>query len=204
MQIVELFEKVLKDSNYAGEFNFGDMMRLTEAKQYHALATQAAGNGTCILIFVNGEGEGAIQVDEHGMMYGDKVLYNIDKKGVFKLFLINKNLAESISSRCRIYEKSHLMDNNKTLNLPEISKFSLQPAKITIKVTHDGQPVEGLRVKLMRVGESGVFDTTSKEGRVSFMLQKGRYDCIITGTDKREYKYKVILPGKEVIINLEI
>ena len=204
MQIVELFEKVIKDSNYAGEFNFGDLMLLTNDKQYHALATQGKGNSTCILIFVNGEGEGAIQIDEYGMMYGDKVLYNIDKKGDFKLFLVTKSMAESLASRCRIYEKSHLMDKSKTLNLPEISKFSLQPAKVTIQLTHDGQPAEGLKVKLMKVGESGVFDTTSREGRVSFVLQKGRYDCIITGTDQREYKYKITLPGKEVVVNLEI
>ncbi len=49
-----------------------------------------------------------------------------------------------------------------------------------------------------------MFDTTSKEGRVSFVLQKGKYDCIITGTDKREYKYKIVLPGKDARINLEI
>ncbi len=129
MQIVELFEKVLKDANYAGEFNFGELLQIIGEQKYHALATQTAGNCTNILIFVKGEGEGAIQIDDLGMMYGDKVIYNIDQKGAFKLFLINKNLAESLSARCRIYEKSHLMDNNRTQDLPEISKFSLQHTK---------------------------------------------------------------------------
>jgi len=204
MEIIELFEKVINDANYAGEFNFGDLIRLVKDEGYDALSVQAAGRGTCMLVFVNGEGEGAIQVDEHGMMFGDKVLYNINKEGLFKLFLIDRNLAESISARCRIYEKSHLADNTKTQNLPEIHTFSMQPAKIKIKITNNGQPAEGLRVRLRKTGETGVFDTTSKEGHVSFLLPKGKYDCIITETDKTEHIYEIIHPGKDAIFNLEI
>ena len=204
MEITELFEKVLSNANYAGEYNFGDLTRLTGEKNYNALATQSLGKGTCILVFVNGEGEGAIQVDDHGMMFGDKVVYNIDKNGVFRLFLIEKNLAESISARCRIYEKSHLMDNTKTMDLPELAKFSLQPAKITIRVTHEGSPAEGMKVKLIKTGETGVFDTTSKDGNVSFLLRKGKYSCIITDPDRTEYECEIEHKGKDAVFNLEI
>lgn len=209
MNLAELFESVLSDSSYAGEFSFKDLMEITGKEGYNAIATQEKKDreekdSTNILVFVDGEGEGAIQVDEYGMIYGDKVLYNLDRKGEFRLFIITRNLAESISARCRIYEKSHLMGTEKTENLPEIAKFSLKPAKCTIQVCQDGKPAEGLRVKVLRVGESGVADTTSRSGTVSFILQKGKYDCIITGKDKKDYKYKIVLPGREAFINLDI
>lgn len=204
MEIIELFEKVISDANYAGEFNFGDLIELIKNEGYDALSVQSEGKNTCVLIFVNGEGEGAIQVDEFGMMFGDKVLYNINKRGLFKLFLIDKKLAESISSRCRIYEKSHLMDDTKTQDLPEIQKFSIQPAKMKIMITSDGEPAEGLKVRLRREGESGVFDTTSDEGYVSFLLPKGKYYCVITQTDKKEHNFEIIHQGRDAVFNLEI
>ncbi|WP_048150876.1 hypothetical protein [Methanolacinia paynteri] len=204
MEIIELFEKVLNDANYAGEFNFSDLNGIIGEKKYHALAVQTRGKSTCILVFVNGEGEGAIQVDGHGMMFGDKVVYNIDKNGSFRLFLIDKNLAESISARSRIYEKSHLMETEKTRDLPEFSKFSLKPAKITLIITHEGLPAEGLKVKIFRIGDTGLLDTTSREGHVSFVLHKGKYDCTITDNENREHKYEIIQPGRDAVFNLEI
>ena len=204
MEIIELFEKVLNDANYEGEFNFSDLTGIIGEKKYQALAVQTKGKSSCILVFVNGEAEGAVQVDGHGMMFGDKVVYNIDKSGSFRLFLIDKNLAESISARSRIYEKSHLMRTEKTQDLPELSKFSLKPAKVTLIITHEGLPAEGLKVKMFRIGDTGLLDTTSKDGQVSFVLHKGKYKCTITDTENREHKYEIDQPGKDVVISLAI
>lgn len=167
------------------------------------VAVQVSVESRLFLVFVDGEGEGAVYSDSHGELYGDRAVYEIDKDGRFLLYIIDRNTAEKIASGCRIYEKSHLTDDRTTFGLAETTG-SGGPARLTFRITHHGLPVSGARVELRGQGGAGIFGVTSPDGDISLTPGKGEYEYSVRGQDLHVYMSRIFFKGIDTRIDLDI
>lgn len=191
MQIAALFREVIENSEYLGEYSYSDLLSHTSNEKINGLGTSEINSKSIILVFVNGEPEGAAQIDEHGMLYGDKAIYILDKSSDFRLFKTGKELADSISSRCRIFDKSHLKTDNFSSELHDLVSFSTRPAKLKLIINKDSQPAGGLKVIMAKDLRPVKHDTTSSDGAVWFVLQGGEYTIIVIEKDRTEHRFSI-------------
>ncbi|MDD3976649.1 MAG: hypothetical protein PHI15_00670 [Methanomicrobium sp.] len=204
MQMAELFEKAITNSKYLGDFEYGKLLDYIDDKNLNAVATNDNKKGSIILIFVDGEAAGAAQIDDYGMLYGDKVIYSLDKSGTFKLYTTEKNLADSLAARTRIFDKKYLKPEKFSSDLQDIKSFSTKPSKIKFIVIKDEKPLTGVKVILKKDNAPGTYDYTSFDGSCGFVLQGGDYLCSIIENEETEHSYHIKLEGKSTEITIKL
>ncbi|MBN2733963.1 MAG: hypothetical protein JXQ82_03775 [Methanomicrobiaceae archaeon] len=204
MQMAELFEKAISGSEFAGDFEYGKLLRHVFEHKYNGIATGENNRKSILLVFVSGQAEGAAQIDDYGMLYGDKVIYSLDKSGSYKLYLIEKKIAEGLAARTRIFDKKNLKQDNFSKNLYDIKNFSTKPSKVKIIVLKDEKPACGLKIIMKKNNVAISHDYTSSDGNAGFFLQGGDYHCIIIEKDSKEHIFQVKLSGKESLITIKI
>ncbi|MBP2132837.1 hypothetical protein J2128_000758 [Methanomicrobium sp. W14] len=204
MDISELFKKAISGSQYSGRFEYNKLLSYENEKKYNAIATGSDEEKSIILLFINGEIEGAAQIDEYGMLYGDSVIYNLDKTGFFELFVTDKRIADSLVSRMRVFNKKYLKPESVSPELQEIRNFSTKPSKVSVIVKKNDVPVQGLKIIMKKDNNLPLHDYTSSDGSAGFFLQGGDYLCSITEKDKTEHEIHLKLDGKETIFTINI
>jgi hypothetical protein len=204
MQMADLFEKAISNSEYLGEFEYNNLLKYVSEQKYNAIATNNYEDKSIILVFVKGEAEGAAQIDEYGMLYGDTVIYSLDKAGTYKLFLTEKDLADSLAARTRIFDKKYIKSEKFSTDLFDIKSFSTRPAKIKIIVLKNENPVPGLKIIMQKNNAPVAYDFTSSDGSVGFILQGGDYHCNVIETGNKEHTFLIKMEGKETVITIKI
>jgi hypothetical protein len=190
MQIAELFERVISNSKYIGNFAFDDLMQQMQSPIQSGLAIAEEGSKNYILVFVKGEPEGAALIDENGVLFGNKAVYLLNQNAVFKLFLIDGEFGESLAASCKVYDKSHLRKSI-TEELPTVGGKKQTLGKLCIIVRKNGELQQGMRVSIRRGRQVLASDVTTVDGRVCFKLLNGRYDCVVMDRLQNLYRFMI-------------
>ncbi len=178
MKIQELIGTLLAGSTRLGTFMLPELIKLAQSKNISGIAVATGGDREFDLAFVDGEPEGAILIEEKGILYGDKAVMLLSGTERFEFFDVKKDLVEAVAMGCRIMEKSHIGKSGMDL-IPEIGKKSDGLGVLSIAVQRNGEPQNGIRVSIRKDKEMICSDITTQNGTVAFRLLYGKYDCIV-------------------------
>ncbi len=199
-----LLNKVIENSKYVGEFEFREILNFTKTIGTSGIAVYENVRKKYILIFVKGEVNGAILIDEKGTLFGDKVLYLLEKSGIYKLYSTSDKISESIVARCRIYDKCHLYPLF-SRELPSIgTKNRKIMGKLTILIKSGDQYLQGMRVTIKRGKQVITTDSTTTDGSVSFKILNGNYDCIVKNREKQSEIFKIDFFGRDSEVEIDL
>lgn len=205
MEITQELEKILKNSDYAGEYTYNNMLRYVFDNNLSAIILSEINDTGLLLISDGGEIEGAVFVDKFGVLYGDKALYKLDKSLNFRVFVIEDRLASAVISRARIYKDSILKEQIDEGAIPHVGNFGVEASKVIIYVYLNNNPAEGARVIMKRKGRSSYnHATTSSSGIASFMIPKGNYVCTVMIKGRTDFKTKLAVSGPDESFRIEL
>jgi hypothetical protein len=178
MKILNLIENILKGSQSLGTFTLPELFSYIRAGTISGLAVVQGDEKTFCLAIINGEPEGAIYIDEKGELYGDKAVMLINDQDAFVLWDVKPDVVDAVVMGSRIFEKSHLRSSIPSA-IPEFGKKSQGLGVLTIVVTKDQVPQNGVRVSLRKDGKIVGSDITTNDGSVGFRVMHGDYECIV-------------------------
>jgi len=178
MKIQELIGTILAGAREHGSFRLAELLTFASSKGMDGIAVAREGEREFDLAFIDGEPEGAILVDEKGILYGDKAVMLLSGNEVFRMYDVKRDLVEAVVMGCRILEKGHLRKTDMTV-VPEIGRKSDGLGILTIVTARNNVPQNGIRVSIRKDGQMICSDVTTEDGSVGFRLLHDKYDCII-------------------------
>jgi len=194
MQISDLFDKVISNSKYEGNYAFEDLIEHMRVSQKSGLAIAEEGTKNTIVVFVRGEPEGATLIEESGVLFGNKALYLLKHDEIFKLFLTEDVFSESLAARCRVHDKIHFK-KRLSEDLPIIGGSNSSLGKLCIIIKREGTLQSGMRVTIRKGRQVLASDITATDGKVCFKLQNGTYDCVVV--DRTHNLHRFMLDFRE-------
>ncbi|EHQ35798.1 hypothetical protein [Methanoplanus limicola] len=205
MEITQELENILKNSDYAGEYTYNNMLGYVFDNNLSAIILSEINDTGLLLISDGGEIEGAVFVDKFGVLYGDKALYKLDKSLNFRVFVIEDRLASAVISRARIYKDSILKEHIDESAIPHVGNFGVEASKVIIYVYLNNNPAEGARVIMKRKGRSSYnHATTSSSGIASFLIPKGDYLCTVMIKYRTDFKTKLAVTGPDESFRIDL
>ncbi len=202
--VSDLLNQVIENSKYEGEFEFKEILNHAKTTGTSGIAVYENVRKKYILIFVKGEANGAILIDENGMLFGDKVLYHLEKSGIYKLYSTSDQISESLVARCRIYDKSHLYPFF-SRELPSIGTRNRKiMGKLIILIKSGDQYLQGMKVTIKRRKKLIASDFTTTDGSVSFKLLNGNYECIVKNGEKQSKIFKFDFSGRDSEVEIDL
>jgi len=190
MKINELLENILKGSQYLGTFELLELMQYASVRGINGIAIAKSDERNLYLAFIAGEAEGAIYIDEKGVLFGDKAVLMIQQKEKFVLTENKPDVVEELVMGSRIFDKNRLKKSI-SYNIPEIGGPSGGIGVLSITVRREGVPQNGVRVSIRKDGRILGSDITTSDGTVRFRIAFGVYDCIIQDKAQVITKYRI-------------
>ncbi|MDH7593025.1 MAG: hypothetical protein QHG99_01545 [Methanomicrobiales archaeon] len=190
MDFIKIIDELLGNSIYQGDFRYDELLKIAKSKKISGIALFGDQEQKFFLVFADGEPEGAIMHDPKGSLYGDKAAYRMSEEETYELFLVNPEIARGLASRCRIFDKSHVMKRLPE-ELPTIGGKRGRIGVMCISVSRDAEPVSGVRVSIRKGRQELLTDVTSVDGKVCFKLMNGRYDCVVFDRNGEMYPFMV-------------
>lgn len=203
MDIIKIIDEILGKSIYQGDYSFDHLVKIAGKKKISGLALSGDEWRKFFLVFCNGEPEGAILQDPKGLLYGDKAAIQIAGDEIFELFLVDPEIARSLASRCRIFDRTHIL-KRLSEELPSIGGTKSRIGVLCISVTRDAAPVSGVRVSIRRGRQELMTDVTTVDGKVCFRLMNGRYDCMVFDREGTMYPFMVEFKDKYAETEIDI
>jgi len=190
MKIQELLENVLKGSKYLGTFDLLALLQYASTHGVQGIAVAKGGGLELYIALLKGEPEGAIYVDEKGVLFGDKAMLMIGGKEKFVLTEIPADIVETLVMSSRIFDKNRIKKSI-TRAVPEIGRTWGGIGHLTVTVVKEGKPQNGLRVSIRKDGKIVGSDITTNDGAVGFKIAYGNYDCILQDKTQVVTKYRI-------------
>ncbi len=190
MNIENDIRNVVEHARYAGEYESEDLIKKMTASGRSGLAISIGGKEQNLLIFIDGDVEGAALLGNEGNLYGDKAIYLYNKNLKFKIYLTEKNIAESVAAGCRVYDKGHIQSSHLE-KIPEIGEQKKGRGVIRLQIVSGGKPLAGARVSMRKGRQLLLSEITGTDGIVAFKLTYGIYDCIIVDRSGSVHKYRI-------------
>lgn len=203
MKIQELIGTLLAGSTRLGSFTLSEMLRLTQSKGTNGIAVSRFNDREFDLAIVEGEPEGAILIEEKGILYGDKAVMLLTGTEKFDLYEVKQDLVEAVVMGCRILEKGHIRKSGMDM-IPEIGRKSDGLGVLSVAVQRNGEPQNGIRVSIRKEGQMITNDITTENGTVDFKLLYGKYDCIVQDRNMMISTFHIIFDIAHSRITLEI
>lgn len=203
MKIQEILENVLKGSKYLGTCDLQKLLQFAATHGTYGIAVAKGGGKELYIAIIQGEPEGAIYVDEKGVLFGDKAVLMIEEKETFVLTEIKPDLVEALVMSSRIFDKTRLKKSISYV-VPEVGWPRVGIGNLSIKVVKDDQPQNGLRVSIRKDGKIVGSDITTDDGTVGFRVEYGIYDCIIQDKAQVVTKYRIEFDEKHPSIKLGV
>ena len=190
MKIDEMLETILKGSQYLGTFDLLELMRYASSRSINGIAIAKDNGRNLYLTFIAGEAEGAIYIDEKGVLFGDKAILMIQSKEKFVLTENKQDIVEELVMGSRIFDKNRLKKSI-SYNIPEIGGPGGGIGILSITVNKEGVLQNGVRVSIRKDGRILGSDITTNDGTVRFRIAFGIYDCIVQDKAQVVTKYRV-------------
>lgn len=205
MEITQELEKILKNSEYVGEYSYNNMLRYIYDNNLSAIILSENDETGLLLISESGEIEGAVFIDKLGILYGDKALYKLDKSLNFRVFVIGEKLASSVISRSRIYKNSILNEHMDESAVPHMGNFGIKTSKVVIYVNLNDNPAEGAKVIMKKKGRASYSHAiTPSSGMAAFVIPRGDYICTVMIKDHTDFKTKLSISGPDEYFRIEL
>ena len=107
--------------------------------------------------------EGAIYIDDKGSLYSDKAVLMISGQEKFEFYNVKPDIVDAVVMGSRIFEKMHLKKSAPSL-IPEIGKKSEGIGVLTVTITRDTVPQNGVSISIRRDGKILGSDITTGQG----------------------------------------
>jgi hypothetical protein len=203
MKIHEMLDNILKGSRYLGTFDLTGMLQFAATQGVHGIAIVKGAEKELYIAFQAGEAEGAIYIDEKGVLFGDTAVLMADPKEKYVLTEIKPELVEALIMGSRIYDKKRLKKSI-SYDVPEIGGPSGGIGVLSIGLAKEGVPQNGIRVSIRKDGKIVGSDITTNDGTVRFRVAFGTYDCIVQDKTQVITKYRIEFDASHASIPLEI
>jgi hypothetical protein len=203
MQIAEIFNKIITNSEYSGDYPFDDLIDHMRSQGLSGVGVAKVGPQHHILIFVRGEPEGAVLIEEKGMLFGDKAVFLLTHTDQYRLFAIDPEIGESLAARCKVYNRSHLKGKI-TEKIPVFGGSQKTLGKICVTIKKQEAVQNGMRVSLRKGRQIIASEITASDGRVCFKVLNGTYDCVVVDREQKMYRFRVDFkePFTESVIDI--
>ncbi|MDT8357806.1 MAG: hypothetical protein RQ758_04795 [Methanomicrobiaceae archaeon] len=203
MQIAEIFNKIITNSEFSGDYSFDDLIDHMRSQGLSGLGVAEVGSQHHILIFVHGEPEGAVLIEEKGMLFGDKAVFLLTQFDTYRLFVIDPEIGESLAARCKIYNRSHLKGKI-TEEIPVFGGVQKTLGRICVVIKKQDAVQNGVRVSLRKGRQVLASDITAGDGRACFKVLNGTYDCVVIDREQKMYRFRVDFkePFTESVIDI--
>ncbi len=203
MKIQELIGTLLAGSTRLGTFTLPELVRFTQSKRINGIAVATRNDREFDLVILDGDPEGAILIEEKGILYGDKAVMLLSGTEKFELYDVKRDLVEAVAMGCRIMEKGHICKSSMDL-IPEIGKKSDGLGVLSITVQRNSEAQNGVRVSIRKDMQMICSDITTQNGSVNFKLLYGKYDCIVQDRAMMISTFHIIFDLGHSRITLEI
>jgi hypothetical protein len=203
MKIDELLEKIQKGSQYLGTYDLLELMQYASARGINGIAIAKGDGRNLYLALIAGEAEGAIYIDEKGVLFGDKAVLMIQAKEKFVLTENRPDIVEQLVMGSRIFDKNRLKKSI-SYNIPEIGGPGGGIGILSITVNKEGVPQNGVRVSIRKDGRVLGSDITTNDGTVRFRIAFGVYDCIIQDKAQVVTKYRIEFDASHLSVPLSM
>ncbi|OPY37610.1 MAG: hypothetical protein A4E35_01196 [Methanoregula sp. PtaU1.Bin051] len=203
MKITELIGNILRESQNLGTFDLESLLQFSNTRRINGIAVARWDGQELYLAILEGEPEGAVYVDEKGILFGDKAVLMSGGKEMFDLAEVRADIVEALMMSSRIFDKNRLK-KNLSYKVPEIKVTGSRIGNISVTVIKDGAPQNGIRVSIRKDGKILASDTTTLDGTARFRIEYGDYDCILQDKALQILKYSVTFDESHLSVCLEI
>jgi hypothetical protein len=201
--IHDLLDNIIKGSKYVGVFPLHELFSFTSSGRSNGIAASKENEREKYLAFIDGEAEGAIYIDDKGSLYSDKAVLMISGQEKFEFYNVKPDIVDAVVMGSRIFEKMHLKKSLPSL-IPEIGKKSEGIGVLTVTITRDTVPQNGVSISIRRDGKILGSDITTGQGTASFKLKYGRYDCIVKDRSQNMTTYYITFDESKTKILLDL
>ena len=191
MKIQDMIEKTLTGSQPLGTLPLTEMLLFATKKKSNGIAVSKENEKDQYLAILAGEAEGAIFIDEKGILYGDTAVMLMTGDASFTLYEVNPDLVEAVVAGCRLFEKSYLK-KGRIYDMPEFGKKSSGMGVFTLMIQRDDLPQNGVRVSIRKEGRIVGSDVTTENGSVGFKIMHGKYDVIVQDRNQQLTTFPVV------------
>ena len=205
MKPEEILDQLVKESPAVGTWPLRELIDFTRSKGTYGIAVAHPEDVKWYVFFAGGEPEGAIMTDERGSLFGDKAIYLLKGTENFALHILDPPVVERFILGCRIYDTSHLI-RTKSFNVPQFGKKAEGIGKLILAIKKSGNVQPGVLVTMRKGRQVVGSDITNHEGKVSFKLLYGPYECILSQKNFRVemFAFKFNASSNEKVIELDI
>jgi hypothetical protein len=203
MKIQELIGTLLAGSTRLGTYPLPELIKFAQSKIINGIAVATGGDREFDLVLLDGEPEGAILIEEKGILYGDKAVMLLSGTENFELYEVKRDLVEAVAMGCHILEKGHICKSSMDI-IPEIGRRSDGLGVLSVAVQRNGEPQNGIRVSIRKDMQMICNDITTQNGTVGFKLLYGKYDCIVQDRAMMISTFHIIFDAGHTRITLEI
>ena len=202
MDINGLMDEILLQSTYEGRFTLDELLHYSSAHSLTGIGASKESTHAFFLVLLRGEADGAIFVDEKGVLFGDTAVLHLTGKEEFELHLVALPVADALTARCRVFEKSHLKMSSR-LEIPTIGTPDRQRIGILcLNVQDTHAPLAGAHVSIRKGKLVITSDVTDSMGRVCFRLLNGRYMCVVS--DRTGERTRCIIEFREPQVEMGV
>lgn len=202
----EILESLLESSETQGPFSLQNLLEMTRKEALFGIAKSTDRRQAWYILFSEGEPNGAILHDDKGCLFGNKAVYLLKGNEQFTFYPVNPAVIERIILGCRVFDRN-LFDRGKARDIPEMKKVGETGAGIfAMKLVKEGKPLPGRRISIRKDNQVIANDFTSSEGKVSFRLLYGRYECVVHEKDlsTKTYEFEFDAGLLKQVVTLDI
>ncbi len=202
----EVLESVLEGSSGEGPYSLQALLEKAKNNALCGIGKSAEKRQEWYILFYEGEPDGAILYDDKGCLFGNKAIYLLKGNEQFMFYPEDPSVIERITLGCRVFDRN-LFTRGKARDMPEMKKVGETGAGIfSMKLVMGGNPVQGRRISIRRASQIIANDTTSSEGKVSFRLLFGKYECVVHEKDlsTRVYEFEFHADLLNQVVTLDI
>ncbi|MCQ8893664.1 MAG: hypothetical protein NQU46_03395 [Methanolinea sp.] len=202
----EIIESVVGSSPGEGPFGIREAIETARRGSFSGVGRAHNKGRDIFLLFLEGDPKGALLEDAKGTLFGNKAVYLLDGTEKFTLFSIKPEIVERLILSCRIFDQN-IINRVLPVDLPEVVSRTEGGAGIfAVVVISEGKPVAGQRVSIRKGGQVVGNDFTRKDGKVSFRLLFGKYECVVhfrdLSTKVYEFEFSPELHNSPVTLDI--
>jgi len=202
----EILESIISGLPGEGPFALTDALSFARKSSFSGIGHAREKQGDFYLLFFDGDPAGAVLHDSKGTLFGNEAVYLMKGTEQFTLFTVKPEIVERLVLGCRIFDQE-IFKRMTPVDIPEVKREREGGAGIfSVIIVDKGVPLSGQQVSIRKEGQVLGNDFTRPDGKVSFRLLHGKYECVIQSRDLTtrvyEFEFHAGLHNKPVTLDI--
>lgn len=202
----EILESIISGSAGEGPMSLTHALSFARTHSFSGIGHAKEKQGDFYLLFLEGDPNGAVLHDSKGALFGNKAVYLMKGTEQFTLFPVRPEIVERLILGCRIFDQE-ILRRILPVDIPEVKREREGGAGIfSVVIVDNGRPLAGHRVSIRKEGQVIGNDFTRADGKVSFRLLYGKYECVVHSRDLTtrmyEFEFHPGLNNKPVTLDI--